>query len=634
MIKKIFPNGLRKSIKTTPTFKTQVVLDVKKLISPSFNPNDLIEKSSIHHFMEQTKKTPSIHLTEDNNTFTEPPNIPIETIDMPDKMTLKIAQDINGKIYQCQGTVPISILFDGNIRLAKKKIIHLNRTTIEKYYQIIISNPKNMKVIDIPEKDYAEKSFSLILKKCPEFRFYSSIAGSHILMKDFMNKLMSQTNPQTLPQIHEFKYAGWEKIFDKWIYLHGGLSNVNTERHLIDIDNFQKAFYDFFNLSKVLLNTPYEAKSTIIFLHAHLGYLSRLLQEAQFPPHYSLFIKGKTNTGKTSLLSEIGGEIMYNNPPLARLEDTRSYLEGIISEMNDTLLLIDDAHPSPTLQMDREIRQNIELIIRAYGDFQTRGKRGINRVDLEKTSICGAVWLTGEYLNLAAQSSTLRILEIELEENSVNRNTLTILQKNKNIAKSYFSGYVYFLQNNFDKLLQFFKDNLYQKRKFWQNILQTDIARSIDIAVSLDFIACSIFKYGESVEYSLTDWFNMTVSYIKKILEKKLENDMKSDPIEVFKNTFKELYDSGILKIASTKEQFRANINFIGYENGNAFTCINASVEKLINTHCKDKALSYISPTLKQLNRNGIILEERPHRFSQYRSDNTRPTMISIKKFF
>lgn len=634
MMKKLFPNGLGKTVKTNVTFKTQANLDVKKLVQLSFKPDDLIGKSTIHNFMTRIVENPSKSLTNTVNTFIPPQISNVETIDMSDTLTSKSAQEIDGKIYQCQGKTILSILFDGTIRIINKKILHSLRNDIERYYQISVFNQKTTKIIDILEQDYAEKAFSTIMKKCPEIRFYSSTTGGNLLMKDFMNELISKTNLQSLPEIHEFKYSGWEYLNGKWVYLHGGLNNVNSNRCLTNFDNPQKSFYDFFRLSKMLLISTFEEKSTIIFLHAHLGYLARLLQEAHFPPHYLLFVKGKTNTGKTSLLSEIGGEIMYDNPPQARLEDTRSYLEGVISEMQDTLFLIDDAHPSPTLQMDREIRQNIELIIRAYGDFQTRGKRGINRVDLEKTSICGAVWLTGEYLNVAAQSSTLRILEIELEENSVNRETLTVLQRNKNIAKSYFSGYVYFLQNNFNELVRYFRDDLYPKRKFWQNKLQTDIARSVDIAVSLEFITYSVFKYGEYTGCSLSDWYNATIFSIEKILQNKLKNDEKSDPIEVFKNTFQELYDSGALKIASSKEQFRLNIDFIGYENGNFFTCINASIEKAINSRCKEKGLAYIPPTLKQLCHNGIILEDKPKRFSQCRSDNARPTMISIKKFF
>ena len=634
MMKKLFSDGLGKTVKTNVIFKTQANLDVKKLVQLSFKPDDLIEMSTTHDFMTRMIENPSKSLTNKVNTFIPPQISNVETIDMSDTVTLKRAQEINGKIYLCQGDTPMSILFEGTIRIDSKKTVYLNRAQKEKYYQVMLTNSKGTKIIDIPEQDYTEKAFSLILKKCPEYRFYSSISGSNLLMKDFMNQLISQTNLQMLPESYEFKYAGWEYLNRQWIYLHGGLNNVDDKRRLININDPHKAFYDFFSLSKMLLISTFEEKSTIIFLHAHLGYLARLLQEAHFPPHYLLFVKGKTNTGKTSLLSEIGGEIMYDNPPQARLEDTRSYLEGVISEMQDTLFLIDDAHPSPTLQMDREIRQNIELIIRAYGDFQTRGKRGINRIDLEKTSICGAVWLTGEYLNVAAQSSTLRILEIDLEENSVNRETLTVLQRNKNIAKSYFSGYVYFLQNNFNELLRYFRDDLYQKRKFWQNKLQTDIARSVDIAVSLEFITYTIFKYGENVGYSLSDWYNETIFSIEKVLREKLENDVKSDPLEVFKNIFKELYDSGSLKIASTKEQFRLDLEFIGYENGNFFTCINASIEKAINNRCKEKGLAYIPPTLKQLHHNGIILEDKPKRFSQCRSDNARPTMISIKKFF
>lgn len=637
MLEDLFSNGLLPLVNRTVKYKSvQKDLDMADLLKRELTPERLINESKIHDFMgNHIKPCQNANLSlmtnvQEARVITNANNADMPVID--DEDSIKIVKSFNNKIYYVKNR-NANIIFDADIIISNKLIIYRRNDEPKTFFEITIRHSSKDFVVNVSKEDYAEKAFSFIRRECPSVRFYSNLPDALSLMKDYMNEILSQAE-SSLPIKYLYKYAGWEKIDNKWYYLHGNLDYVESARCLKFPLNASQAFIDFFQFSSKLLIEPNMDNSTIIFLHAHLGYLARLLTQAHFPPHYILFLKGKTNTGKTSLLSELGGEIMYNDPPLARLEDTRSYLEGVISEMNDSLLLIDDAHPSPTLQMERAINQNIELVVRAYGDFQTRGKRGIDKKSLDKTVLCGATWLTGEYLHLSAQSSSLRVIEIELNANTVNREVLSRLQKNKDLAREYFSGYILFLQNNFDNLVSYFNGNLSTKRNSWKEILKTDIARTVDIAVSLDFIAYSIYLYAQSVNCSIGDWLYDTTKYIQNILSIKVDKDIHTDPIYVFKNTFKELYDAGTLKIASTKEQFKNNVEFIGFEDELYFNIINSTIEKYVKERCREKGIAYLPPTLKQLFEEKIILNEKPYRFSQKRADNTRPTMITIKKFF
>lgn len=638
MLKDLFSNGLLQLVNREIKYKSvQNDLDMADLLKKELTPESIINESKIRGFMRNhIKPCQNANLSlmtnvQETRVITNANNADTPVIDDTD--SIKIVKNFNNKIYYVKNGSVTNIIFDADIIISNKLIIYHRNDEPKTFFEITIRHSSKDFLVNVPKEDYAEKAFSFIRRKCPSVRFYSNLPDALSLMKDYMNEILSQVE-SSLPIKYLYKYAGWEKINSKWYYLHGNLDYVESSRCLKFPLNASQAFIDFFQFSGKLLIAPNTDNSTIIFLHAHLGYLARLLTQAHFPPHYLLFLKGKTNTGKTSLLSELGGEIMYNNPPLARLEDTRSYLEGVISEMNDSLLLIDDAHPSPTLQMERTINQNIELIVRAYGDFQTRGKRGIDKKSLDKTALCGANWLTGEYLHLSAQSSSLRVIEIELNANTVNREVLSILQKNRDLAREYFSGYILFLQNNFENLVRYFNDNLSTKRNSWKEILKTDIARTVDIAVTLDFIAYSVYSYAQSVNYNIENWLHDTTKYIQNILSIKIDKDINTDPINVFKNIFKELYDAGTLKIASTKEQFKNNMDYIGFEDEFYFNIINSIIEKNIKDRCREKGIAYLPPTLKQLFEEKIILNEKPSRFSQKRADNTRPTMITIKKFF
>lgn len=536
-------------------------------------------------------------------------------------------QQMNGS--QSEALNPYS-LFEANIKILACQIIHDADGNITKNYVLAISNSRGIsKKLAINAEDYSAKAFSLILKKCPEFVFHSAVKNSSAVMRDHLTKILSDTVAY-LPEQHIFKLSGWFNTGDEWRYLHGGMKHVESMRILPNVDDYSTAFSRFFKLSANFLRRGQEKENMLIFLHSHLGYLARLFKEAHFPAQYILFLKGKTNAGKTSLLSEISGEIMYEKRPLARLEDTRSYIEGVIAESQDRLILIDDAHPSPTIQGERDIKANIETVVRAYGDNQTRGKRGVDRTTLEKTEICGAVWLTGEYLHLAAQSSTLRVLEVELQENGVNRDTLNILQKNKNIAKEYYAGYVHYLEKNFKNLVEYFIDNQYEKRQKWREQINTDIARSVDIAVCLDFIGYTISKYAEWSLNDINGWYFVAENFIKEFLTKKVKKDKFSDPLLVFQKTLQALYDAGELKIAENKDVFRNNIEYIGYFENRIMYAINAKLNNSIKEKCKECGIAYLPPTLPALYDAGLVVSGKVSRFSLNRIDNTRPTMVGI----
>ncbi|WP_196595142.1 hypothetical protein [Pectinatus frisingensis] len=630
MFEDVLPEGLQSSITKHLETKSPALyhLDVAALLGQTVDPEQLIEQTSIHQFVDkvlQQGKNSTISVFDGSNKKLA---AVVSTAKLPDDISGQDAGEIGGKIYLIRQNIPTKVLFEGSIHIAHITIVHSSAVVALKVYSVAVMNARNNSSVDIPEKDYANKAFAILLKKCPNVVFHSAVNNSNAVMRDYMGKLLSDA--ENLPVKHKFLFSGWFKIADGWTYLHGNMENVKSDRKLPHIVDVNSSFSTFFKLGCNFLNPGQEAANLMIFLHSHLGYLARVLKEANFPAHYLLFLKGKTNAGKTSLLSELSGSIMYEKPPMARLEDTRSYLEGIIADMQDSLLLVDDAHPSPTLQGEKDIKANIEVVVRAYGDSQTRGKRGFDRVSLEKTDICGAVWMTGEFLHLAAQSSTLRVLQVELRENGVNKETLSILQQNKYIAKNYYSGYIQYLACNFDKLVQCFSSSLSKKRKAWREALGSDIGRTVDIAVSLDFIAGTVCGYADYAGQNITDWYNDADKFIRDFLTEKVVEDQKSDPIIVFKDIIRALYDAGELKIAPDKNTFRNDLSFVGYAENGLFIVINAALEKSIKAKCIEKGISYMQPSLVSLHEAGFIADKKATRFSLNRADNSRPTMLKI----
>lgn len=618
-LEQLFPAGLQQG---TPTKVTQqdysACLPMEESLQECVSTASLMEQSKTLAFI---KSISAISLIEEvtlqpDDTTVDVSNIVI-SVDTENKQLIGMQ---NGKIFK--------VLFEGLITLSCIEKVYSSSNEFKKFYNLKLENADGLvKTVQVEAKSYYQKALSKILE-FPEFTFSSTFPNGTSHMKEYLSDLLK--NVKSVPVHVTYMFSGWTQIENHWRYLHGNLPDVTTDRCLPVNFDATTAFNSFFPLAQKMLISA--ENNVAVFLHSHLGYLERIFDLAGFRPHYILFLKGQTNSGKTSLLTELSGSIMYDqNPPLARLEDTRSYLEGIIQEMQDSLLLIDDVHPAKG-QMEKDIKSNLQLIVRAYGDSQTRGKRGFDRKSLEKVKIHGAAWITGEYLQLDGESSLLRVLSIDIGNNGIDKTVLTQLQQNRLMTKQYYAGYIEYLENTFDSWVKYFAENIPIKRQKWRTVLSNNIGRTIDIAVCLDFIADTVVGYASSLHINLNSWKTSVEQAIHSLFITKIQLDEAQNPINIFKTILKEFYDNGTLKIAMDKAEFKNCLNYVGYIEGNYLIIINGIIFDMVNKRCSEKGIVYLAPSLEDLFNAGLVKDKTIKRFSQNRLDHTRPTMISFLK--
>lgn len=618
-LEQLFPDGLQQGIPTKVKQQDySTCLPMEESLQECVSTISLMEQSQTLAFIKSLPAASFIEeitLQPDDDTA-DVSNIVI-SIDTENRRLVGMQ---NGKIFK--------VLFDGLITLSSIEKVYSSSTEFKKFYNLKLENADGLiETVQIEAKSYYQKAFSKILE-FPELTFSSTFPNGTSHMKDYLSDLLK--NLKSVPVHVTYMFSGWTQIENHWRYLHGNLPDVTTDRCLPVNFDATTAFNAFFPLAQKMLTSA--ENNSAVFLHSHLGYLERIFDLAGFRPHYILFLKGQTNSGKTSLLTELSGSMMYEqNSPLARLEDTRSYLEGIIQEMQDSLLLIDDVHPAKG-QMEKDIKSNLQLIVRAYGDSQTRGKRGFDRKSLEKVKIHGAAWITGEYLQLDGESSLLRVLSIDVGNNGIDKTVLTQLQQNRLMTKQYYAGYIEYLENTFDSWIKYFAESLSNKRKKWRIMLSNNIGRTIDIAVCLDFIADTVVGYASSLHINLNSWKTLVEQAIHSLFITKIQLDEAQNPINIFKTTLKEFYDDGTLKIAMDKAEFKNHLNYIGYIEGNYLIIINGIIFDMIDKRCSEKGIVYLKLSLEDLFNAGLVKDKTIKRFSQNRLDHTRPTMISFLK--
>lgn len=622
-INDLFPQGLPTGSKTSESIDETAYLPVESKQQYPIPLEEMVTVTAMRDLFYKVEEKMEVqsmaHINVKENTN--------KTVDLEDVRV----EEYHGSIYFVVGDHEPQILFGASIRLVEEKQLIRQNGSTGRFICVCIQDQKGIVVqLSIPFSTYGQNCFKMVLQQCPYVFFMSRIPNAAAYMREYMNRLLHESWPLTISK--EYEMNGWIQEGKQWQYLHGGMDNVYSSRHLPMNFDITAAFQRFWPIGNHLLKNGQEGANTLILLHSHLGYIARLMQQGGFYTHHILFLSGKSGAGKSSLLQELSGEIFYDRPLKTKMDATQSFIEGRIVEMKDSLLLIDDVHPSPTRNMNDNIRNNEETVIRSYSDGVLRGKRGANN-ELQEEEVCGATWMTGEHFDLTSYSSYLRTIEIKLPHDIINWGNVTFLQQDHTIAQKYYAGYIQYMEIYADKWIQYFKNNVTPIRQKWYKILTSDGSRTVDTAVAFVFAIQTITGYGKSVGMpciQMDAWADQAEQYVQEYLTAKMSNDRKADPIELFRHTVKVLYDAGMLKIAANKNSFRDNATYEGYFNHDSMVVIKEIAFEKVKGYCFKQGIAYMIPTIMELFQAGVLHSPETERFTVRRNNQNRPTMIRI----
>jgi|GEM_PF-2437143 len=622
-IKDLFPKGLPTGSKTDESIDETAYLPVESyMYHPQVSLEEMVASTAMRDLFCQVENEKKERST-------------VQTAEMEKESKIMNPEDIHieerqGAIYMIVKDHGPRLLFGASIHLVADEHVLMQDGSIQRNISVCVQDQKGTNCFPVPFFSYGQKCFALVQHYCPYVRFMERVPKAQVYMRSYMNQLLQVTWP--LPISRKYGFSGWIHEGKNWQYLHGGMDNVHSSRCLPTNFDVTAAFRRFWPIGNHLLKKGKEGANMLIFLHSHLGYIARLMQQGGFSMHHILFLSGKSGAGKSSLLQELSGEIFYDRSFKTKMDATQSFIEGRIKEMRDSLFLVDDVHPSPTRNMGDNLMNNVETVIRAYSDGVLRGKRGTNN-ELEEVEVCGATWLTGEFFRLASYSSYLRTIEIQLPHDSIKWDNVTLLQQDNTIAKNYYAGYIQYMETHAAEWIQYFKSNVTPIRRKWYAILTSDGSRTVDTAVAFVFAIQTVAGYGKFVGMpclQMDTWADQAEKYVQEYLTEKMSNDRKTDPIELFRHTVKVLYDAGMLKIAANKESFRVNTTYEGYFDRNSMIVIAEIIVAKVKEYCFKQRIAYVMPTFMELFQAGILCSHKTERFTVERSNQNRPTMIRI----
>ncbi|MGE6229861.1 bifunctional DNA primase/polymerase [Paenibacillus chitinolyticus] len=319
------------------------------------------------------------------------------------------------------------------------------QTTLYEIDGAIITSEKKLPVIRILANEFDNMKWTSMWGPEPNI-----LPGSQI--KDTVRHAIQSTASEAKNE-RVFAHLGWVKIDGVWRYLHSGgalgLSNIKVElddrlqnyvlpASCIDSKGAMQA-------SLKLLELAPHRVTLVLWSLVYLAPMCELLRQMHLEPKFLVWLSGHTGTRKTSLallfLSHFGD--LLGSPP-ASFKDTANAVEKRTYDTKDSLLLIDDFHPTASPKDKKDMENVAQKILRGYGDRVARGRMKQDTT-LRKDYIPRGVALATAEDMVSGGSSTARLFPAELQKADVDLDKLTEAQREAPRLSEAMSGYLQWL---------------------------------------------------------------------------------------------------------------------------------------------------------------------------------------------
>ena len=231
-----------------------------------------------------------------------------------------------------------------------------------------------------------------------------------------------------------YQVTGWRKIGAEWHYLMPG----DAEQTVILPGKLQGYGMergcerrDIQTAACMLQSMP--APEEVMFpllAFTFLSPLNQFLKEAGCEPKFVLFLSGKTGSRKSTLAAlmlSFFGKFTASELPLSFRDTANSILHNAFT-LKDVLTVIDDLHPGSRMEEQR-MSGTAQAIMRAYGDRTGRGRLRSDSTLMESRPPQGNAIITAEYAPDIGESGTARYFALELKEDDVDLQSLSVYQK-------------------------------------------------------------------------------------------------------------------------------------------------------------------------------------------------------------
>ena len=377
---------------------------------------------------------------------------------------------------------------------------------------------------------------------------------------------------------HRFVYksSGWVLTpQNQWVYVHDGArpssENISFQcgfQFGIPEKNYTTDWL-VCNAWRLLHLSPREPEASLIpFLFAHLSLLWSLFEAAGYPPHVLLFIKGTTGSLKTavaSLFFNFSSDPKNNIP--ATFRDTSASMEVKMGIYRDRVLLVDDFCPAARENSRRILEQNLEQLIRFYGDGIAKARTNPKLEETYEKRPHGLCAITGED-SAGSYSSLLRCLFISVTPDTYDKELLAEFQRTPSLWTGYLDRFVSFCCDYTSQIIDLIREQFPILRKQAEAVITE--RRLVDAFADLCLVGRILLEF---VSHSLgltkknqSSILNQMDVTILEVCRRSAEESKDADPVKIFSRYLLEGVEKQAIRLVSRREFELSPEKFDGYE--------------------------------------------------------------------
>ncbi|MGP0585561.1 bifunctional DNA primase/polymerase [Paenibacillus timonensis] len=316
------------------------------------------------------------------------------------------------------------------------------RTNLYEIDGLIISSGKKLSPILVPASEFDSMKWLSLWGPEP------NISPGNT-KRDMVRHAIQTTADKAVSE-RTYAHLGWVEIEGGWRYLHANgaldLPNVKVETDTrlknYALPDFTSNSKEAMTASLKLLDVAPRRVTLVLWSLVFLSPLCEMLRGMNLEPKFLVWLYGYTGSRKTTLaklfLSHFGD--LLEHPP-ASFKDTANSVEKRGFDAKDSLLLIDDYHPTSSPRERKSMEQLAQQILRGYGDRVARGRTKQDTTLRQDYPPRGMAIVTAEDM-ITGGSSVARLFPAELLKSDVNLERLTEAQQSARMLSEAMTGFL------------------------------------------------------------------------------------------------------------------------------------------------------------------------------------------------
>ncbi len=279
---------------------------------------------------------------------------------------------------------------------------------------------------------------------------------------DTLRYVIAEVGATQARHITEYTHSGWRKIGKAWAYLHQG-GAIGAEGVRVQLgEGLEEYRLDAADGVTVTAAAEWSHNLTValgerisipLLAAVYLAPLREALTQTGNKPLFSLFLVGEQQSGKSvsAELAQYHFRAMSEAQFPASFYDTPNHVQGRAFKLKDSLLVVDDFHPTQSQQERRQMDAMAQRLCR----MKPRGRMnadGTSRVEMPPR--CLSV-MTGEQEPNITESGVSRLYVIEVDPKDVPKDEgLTAMQEQGKAGtlRAAMRGYIEWLAPQMDEL--------------------------------------------------------------------------------------------------------------------------------------------------------------------------------------